>query len=147
MIHTILVPTDFSDGAGVALERAEELARSTAGELVLLHVHEEYPIMPLDGTVMVPPGLDLELRAALEKALEEKVVAVRKHGVAVRGLTVSGTAHVQIDAVAAREKADLIVMGTHGRRGLGRLVLGSVAERVARTTKVPVLVVRPARPS
>ena len=147
MIHTILVPTDFSDGANFALERAEELARSTHGELVLLHVREEYPIMALDGTAFVPPGLDLEMRAALEKALDEKVAAVRARGVAVRGLTIAGTPHLQIGAVAESETVDLIVMGTHGRHGLGRLMLGSVAERVARTAKVPVMVVRAPNPS
>lgn len=147
MIHTILVPTDFSDAANLALERAEGLARSTQGEIVLLHVREDYPMMALDGTGFVSPGVDLEMRAALEKALEEKVAAVRKRGVAARGCTVAGAAHLQIGAVAESEKVDMIVMGSHGRHGFGRLVLGSVSERVARTATVPVMVVRPASPS
>jgi nucleotide-binding universal stress UspA family protein len=141
MIHTILVPTDFSEGADTALQRAEDLAKSTHAELVLVHVQEDFPLLAPDVFGYVPPTLAAEMRAALAKQLEDKVLSTREHGVPARGVLVMGAPHLEIANAAKHEKADMIVMGTTGRRGFAHLMLGSVAERVARTTKTPVLVV------
>lgn len=142
MIHKILVPTDFSAQADAALERAQELASATGSELLLLHVRDSYPYIAPEGLLFIPAGFDQELRMALQKALDDKVDKVRARGLRARGLLVTGAAHQDIDAAAQREHVDLIVMGTHGRSGFRRLMIGSVADRVARSAKVPVLVVR-----
>lgn len=141
----ILHPTDFSDGAEQARAEAIRLARAAGGEVVLLYVLEE--------TVAYGEGLmgdqiqqiyDAQRRWAEEK-LEAKVAETRAAGVAARGLLRSGVPHQEIVLAAKDEQPDLIVMGTHGRGGLGRLLLGSVADRVIRSASCPVMTVRETR--
>ncbi|MDB4986031.1 MAG: hypothetical protein JWN04_1209, partial [Myxococcaceae bacterium] len=140
MIRRILVPTDFSDASTAALVRAEELARLTRAELLLLHVRDEFPFVANDGSGFVPAELN-QLHAAAEAQVRQLAADVVARGLAARGMMVLGAAPQQILALAKQEQVDLIVVGTNGRRGLRHLVLGSVAERVARTSPVPVMVV------
>jgi nucleotide-binding universal stress UspA family protein len=147
MIHKILFATDFSDGSKPALEQAVQLTRATQAELLVLHVREEFPFVAADGFGYVPPELESQQRAAVAELLDEQTAELQKQGVTCRGLSVLGSPHLRIANVAEQEKVDMIVLGTHGRSGLGRLMLGSVAERVARTSTVPVLVVRAPRAS
>jgi len=147
MIRKILFATDFSPGSRPALAHAEQLARATRAELLVLHVREEFPFVSAEGMGYVPAELDALQSAAVAALLEEQTGELQTRGVACRGLSVLGAPHLRIADVAAEEKVDIIVLGTHGRNGLGRLFLGSVAERVARTSAVPVLVVRAPSPS
>ncbi len=142
----ILVPTDGSSTATRALEEAIKLAKAQGAEIRLLHVVNELrSISPgawgltLDYVV---DGLRNEGRAILAAAAE----AVRAGGVAVDTHLIEvmgGAAGEQIVRDAHDWPADLIVCGTHGRRGIARLLMGSDAEYVVRHTAVPVLMVRP----
>lgn len=136
-IRTILCPTDYSDRAAPALEVATALARDYSAELVILHVVPP-PVQGVDGGQLVelPTGWEEHARARLE--------AVRPTGADVRVTRrlVVGSDAAEIVRAATEAKADLIVMGTHGRTGLSRLLAGSVAEAVMRAAPCPVLTVR-----
>jgi universal stress protein A len=144
-IARILVPTDFSAASDAALTYARSLARQFGASINLVHVFED----PLasgvflgDGTVTMP----LDLRESLERAAREQL-AIR-HGQHVGMLPLSssdlltGPTAKRIVEHAEETRADLIVMATHGRGGLSHLLLGSVAEKVVRTAKCPVLTAR-----
>ena len=147
--NRILVATDFSHTADAALAYATSLAGALQSTIHLVHVLED-PLVPAsigaaDGLTPMPIEMPDEVRQRAEEALRSRL------GNAVGGtevLTGAMTA-TAIVAVARERGADLIVMGTHGRRGLAHLLLGSVAEQVVRTAECPVLTVRqaPARVS
>jgi nucleotide-binding universal stress UspA family protein len=136
-IRTILCPVDFSPASDNAFAYARELAAKLDARIELLHVFQ-LPIYALpDGAVMVGPDytvrLTTELQAALVKlASVEKKVPVETH-------LLEGLPYQEITRMASELHADLIVMGTHGRTGVKHLLLGSVAERVVRTSPVPVI--------
>jgi nucleotide-binding universal stress UspA family protein len=140
--NRILVATDFSNGADAALAYATSLAGALQSTIHLVHVLED-PLVPAsvgasDGFTPMPVEMPEEVRQRAEEALRARM------GNAVGGtevLTGPMTA-TAIVAVARERGADLIVMGTHGRRGLAHLLLGSVAEQVVRTADCPVLTVR-----
>lgn len=139
-IRRILCPVDFSKASDAAVAYATELARRLGAELSLVHALR-VPNLPLtEGMAGV------ELLAALQKDLERALSeqAERLTGVSADTQVVEGTPHVVIRRMAKDTGADLVVMGTRGRSGLGRLLLGSVAERVVQTSKIPVLTVPPA---
>lgn len=136
--HTILHPTDFSDASRPAFAEALRLARAAGATLHLLHAAELTLYGPASGALAAS---DDEHRAALAALAG----AARAAGVAVATTLRSGEAVAPtIVTVAEEEGADLIVLGTHGRRGLRRFFLGSVAEEVLREAPCPVLTV-PAR--
>jgi nucleotide-binding universal stress UspA family protein len=147
MVQKILFATDFSDGSKPALAQAEQLALATRAELLVLHVREDFPFVAPDGYGYVPPELEAQQHREVAELLDEQTTELRTRGVSCRGLSVPGAPHLRIASVAEQEKVDMIVLGSHGRNALGRLLLGNVAERVSRTASVPVLVVRAARPS
>ena len=144
-IERILMPTDFSDCANAALTHAVALAHQFGAELHLLHavvLHEEDPNRPGHSF----PGLE-ELHRRLKEAaatgMEQLINDRQTKGITVfkaqrRGLT----AAPEILAYAEDEAIDLIVLGTHGRRGLRHFLLGSVAEEVLRSANCPVLTIR-----
>ncbi len=144
---TILVPHDFSASANHATAIARDEAKLHGGTLVLLHVIE-LPTQLGPDAVIVPPetGAPISIKQyALQSAeahLQDIAARLAKDGVTARGAVVIGAAVDEINRAADAERADLIVMGTHGRTGLRHLVAGSVAERVVRTSKVPVLTIR-----
>jgi nucleotide-binding universal stress UspA family protein len=139
----ILVPIDFRPHSAEAVRRAVELADQYSAEVVLLHAYEpgEYPALPGD---IVYDDQQLErmterIRARLE-AVRRDVDPVGRRRVTTRVLQGSPTRSI-IEA-AAKEPFDLIVMGTHGRTGVERFVLGSVAEEVTRRAPCAVLTVK-----
>ena len=135
-VHTILHPTDFSEQSGYALRLAGALARDHGARLVLLHV--ALPPMPVYGgevLVAVPPSSHDEERHHLDR-LEVP------EGVSTVSRLVEGAPVEEILHTASEISADLIVMGTHGRTGLARLLMGSVAEQVVRKARCPVLTVK-----
>ena len=138
----ILVATDFSTTADAALAYATSLASALHSNIHLVHVLEDQLVPPFvgasDGFTPMPVELPDEVRQRAEAALRVRM------GSAVGStevLTGAMTATAIVD-VARERGADLIVMGTHGRRGLAHLLLGSVAEQVVRTAECPVLTVR-----
>ena len=146
MYQRILVPIDGSATAQRGLEEAIALARLTQGRLRLLHVIDDLSFsLVMDAYAGSAGGWLDELRAAGLRLLEEARISANKAGVEAETMLcekVSGVVHEQITAEATRWGADLIVLGTHGRRGVGRAVMGSSAENVLRLAKVPVLLVR-----
>jgi nucleotide-binding universal stress UspA family protein len=110
------------------------LAQRLGAELLVAHVSEPLAIVP---------GSDLaaEEVAQTERELARVVGALKREQVAARGVVVPGEPAAEIVALAEREHADLIVLGTHGRSGLAHVLLGSVAERVLRRARCPVLAV------
>jgi nucleotide-binding universal stress UspA family protein len=144
---TILVPHDFSASANHATAIARDEARLHGSTLVLLHVIE-LPAQLGPDAVIVPPetGAPISVKQyALQSAeahLQDIADRLAKDGVTARCSVAIGSPVDEINRAADREVADLIAMGTHGRTGLRLLVAGSVAERVVRTSKVPVLTVR-----
>jgi nucleotide-binding universal stress UspA family protein len=142
MIKRILVPLDFSASARMALSRAEELVRRTSAELLVLHVGEGPARGAANGSGAVAPSELSAPGASVESVLAGIVGQLQTRGVRARASHVLGTPHEKILEAISSEKVDLVVMGTRGRRGLARLVLGSVAERVSHASLAPVIVCR-----
>jgi nucleotide-binding universal stress UspA family protein len=138
-ITNILVPTDFSECSDRALEYAEELAARLDGKVHLLSVIgiPSYGVPEL-GVGLTAPMID-NLIADNQHALDR---LAGEHKLVAQALVRVGDARDVILQTVGELGADLIVMGTHGRRGISRALLGSVAEMVVRTSPVPVLTVR-----
>jgi nucleotide-binding universal stress UspA family protein len=139
----ILVPTDFSAGSERAWAVARQLAAPLGAELILFHVVIEAPLFS-EGpfTMKHVRSVFSAAREWANTALEEWTAAATASGLRARSIVGTGVPHKEIMATAALEHADLIVMGTQGRGGLDRALLGSVAERVIRLAPCPVLAVR-----
>lgn len=142
--QTILVPYDFSEHSKKALETALDLARRFDASLHLLHVVTP-PIVayPTMGTTAAPPSsLLLELRESAERSLNDVVAGIENAPGPVKAhISAGGATAETIRETAAQLGADLIVMGTHGRTGMARVFLGSVAERTLRLAPCPILMV------
>jgi nucleotide-binding universal stress UspA family protein len=138
MYKRILVPVDGSQSSVAALTEALRLAKEHGARLCLVHVYERVRHVVTEGVVDLTPAL----RRQGEQLLAEALRRAHKAGVkATTALVAAGSRRVPAVIVeqATAERADLIAMGTHGRRGFERLILGSVAEGVARRATVPVL--------
>ena len=139
----ILVPTDFSDLATAALRHAGELAAKEGAELIALYADTFEPPMEFTSREIegVVDAIDKSRQLAheeLERCIGQNVPAtVRTQAVVIEDLPVPA-----IIGYAKRNNIDLIVMGTHGRTGLSRLLMGSVAERVVAESPVPVKTIR-----
>ena len=139
----LVCPTDFSDAAAPAERLAVRLARALGAELVLLHVASENPLWRESvGTAQVRAVFEAQRKWAAD-TLAQRCAAPGVQAVSARWVLKAGVPWQEIVATAAEEHADMIVMGTHGRSGLDRLLLGSVTERVVRAAPCPVLTVRP----
>ncbi len=140
--QNILFPTDFSDCSLVALDYARDLAEKFDGTLHMLSV--VYDLSAPPGVVPFPASYaamlaDLESSA---KSHVEKLASTVKGVKTVKTVVRKGMEDQEILRYAESEKIDLIVMGTHGRRGLEHLIIGSTAEKVIRRAKAPVLTIR-----
>ncbi len=145
MYRRILVPIDGSATAQRGLREALGLARCCDAVLVLLHVIEIYPVMMEVASAATWTQITDDLRAQGQRLLDAAQEAARSAGIASEALLEDAAAARVCDVIVeqAREHAcDLIVMGTHGRRGVNRALIGSDAERVLRASPVPVLTVR-----
>jgi nucleotide-binding universal stress UspA family protein len=137
-VHTILHPTDFSDRSRYALALASALARDYGARLIVLHAVAVPTVVYGDGVVVAAsPGV---LLASAREQLDG--LPLPHTGVRAERRVEEGDAVEVILRVAQEVRADLIVMGTHGRTGLGRLLMGSVAELVVRKAGCPVLTVK-----
>jgi nucleotide-binding universal stress UspA family protein len=145
--NKIVYPTDFSPAAEAAFDAAQRLARDSQALLLIVHVHDS-ATQPTPGTV-VPPvtmgGVEYSEMAekATERAREElqKVIPADPE-IRFEHRLLHGVSSERIVELAEEAQADLIVMGTHGRGGLKRLLMGSVAELVVRNASCPVLTLR-----
>jgi nucleotide-binding universal stress UspA family protein len=141
--HRILVPTDFSPDAEQAVRVASELSRIYSAPLTLIHIYDPVAYPLPDGYMLYTPGQlsrmweEFERRLAQAKADAQAAGAIQPETRLLQGLTAA-----EIVRFAKHEGYDLIVMGTHGRKGVARVLLGSVAARVVQIAECPVLTVR-----
>jgi len=150
MFRRILVPIDGSPTSKRGLEEAIGLARNQKARIGLVHVVDEMVIVSgTDGMMTMPPSYVEDFMRALrdtgKKLLARTEARVRKKGIAVDTVLLETLGERVADVIvrqARKWRADVIVLGTHGRRGLSRVVMGSDAEMVVRETPVPVLLVR-----
>lgn len=139
----ILVPTDFSTCAEQAEHIAIDLARTHGASITLLHVYDPVAYPLPDGYMMYSPGQLAQPWAELDARLERARADAAAAGVpSVEKRLLEGLTANEILSYAEREGHDLIVMGTHGRTGLGRVLFGSVATRVVQQAHCPVLAVK-----
>jgi nucleotide-binding universal stress UspA family protein len=157
MNAAVLCATDFSDASEAAVTAAAHLARTFEAPLLLVHVFERLPVEAATGPAFGPFAismterageLETSLRDALARRLAAEAIALSQRGARVEARLLDGAGRpweALLDE-AGSQKARMIVMGTHGRRGPARWLLGSVAERTVRGASCPVLVV-PSPPS
>ncbi len=136
----ILVPTDFSPSSSAAIELAINMASQLDAELTLLHVWE-LPVYPYMELMLSSADLTTAIEKAATESLETKLKEVRSRLPRAKSLLKMGIPWQEIVEASKEAKADLLVMGTHGRRGLEHAFLGSVAEKLVRLSPIPVLTV------
>ncbi len=143
LFHRIVVPTDFSESSEEAWALAQRVAGTLGSEVVLAHVFVE-PIFYGDPSLAGDTTREVfeQGRKWVEDELEKWASAARPQGMTVRTIVRTGSANEEIVNLATDERAELIIIGTHGRTGLNRLLLGSVTDRVIRFAPCPVLTVR-----
>jgi nucleotide-binding universal stress UspA family protein len=145
MYRRILVPVDGSATSKLGLRHALGLAKDQHARIRVMNVLDDLALAPmLDGYPVDITMLIDSMKASGDKALDEAIGLAQKAGVNAERAMVEGRGHLVSDTILADAKkfrADVIVMGTHGRRGLNRLLMGSDAERVLRESHVPVLLI------
>jgi nucleotide-binding universal stress UspA family protein len=144
-MKNILVATDFSETSDAALRYGRALARQFGANLHVFHAVEAVVAdgFTLGGYVAAVPQLQADLEASARQQLDALVTEEDRRELHARPVlsTMDAPAHAIVE-YARNERIDLIVIGTHGRRGVSHLVMGSVAEKVVRTAPCPVLTVR-----
>ena len=145
-VRLILLPTDFSECGNYALAYATSLARTFGSSILCVHVIEPMvPTVGYSGMTEPLPIADIsdQLEDSAERELPKLAECEECAGLEVEELIVHGEAASEIVRVANERKVDLIVVSSHGRTGLGRILFGSTAEAVVRHAPCPVLVVKP----
>jgi nucleotide-binding universal stress UspA family protein len=147
MFKHILLPTDGSPVSDKAIKRGIEFAKKIKARVTALHVVPDFRFIAEEGITPLNPVLKKrfqdEGRTRAKKILEAVAKRARAHGVRCATLSaMSDLPYQEIVATAKRQKCDLIMMASHGRRGLSSLLLGSETSKVLIHSKVPVLVVR-----
>lgn len=143
LIKTILFPTDFSQGARAAMEYAVAMAKDCQAKLILLYVIQDISIAEW----YIPSSLsaaDLveDMQKSATKEMEKWQAEAKQQLKDVESLVLRGVPFVEIIKTAKDKKADMIVIGTHGRTGIDHMLFGSTAEKVVRKSHCPVLTVR-----
>ena len=147
MFKHVLLPTDGSKLSSRAAKIGIDFAKKTRARVTAIHVVPEFALMVDDGITMLSPALKKRIedqgRARAQKMLDEIAKQARTRGVRCATLCIaSDLPYQEIIAVARKKKCDLILMASHGRRGLSSLLLGSETAKVLLHSKLPVLVVR-----
>ncbi len=144
MFKKILVPTDGSAQAALAARTAAELAKSEGAGVVGVYVIDPFPYIGIgDASAIGLQAYLAEAKTAAGQALDMLERACKEHGVPFVGDTIErNVVHEGILETASAENCDLIVMGSHGRRGIASLILGSVAQKVLAHATQPVLIVK-----
>lgn len=141
-VQRVLHPTDFSKASGPAFTKAVRLAKQNHAELILVHVLPR--VLPAGYAVWQKTygRIDAQERRFAQSRLSALLAKARRAKVRGKVLLLSGVTYDEIVRAARSERADLIVMGSHGWTGLKKLLMGSVAERVVGLSPCPVLIVR-----
>jgi nucleotide-binding universal stress UspA family protein len=138
----ILVPMDFSAHAERALDYASMLASKLSARVLLMHVIHAMPLGVTEMGSAMPSAYLQQIEAEISQSMEKYLQRLTAVGLAGEMVIVHGVPFEEIAHLATTRQVELIVMGTHGRTGLGHLFLGSVAEKVVRLAPCPVLVIR-----
>ncbi len=144
VINRILCAVDFSEPSARALQYALALAERLGAQVDAIHVYQFPNFAVEDGAVELPPYVQENLAMRLRERLEQFVKRKTVEGPETSTHLLEGIPYLQIVEAAKEHRADLVVIGTHGRTGLSHVFLGSVAERVVRNSEVPVLTIRSA---
>lgn len=144
--HHVLAPVDFEPYSQRALDTAIDLACAFEARLTLVHAWD-IPAAGYSGRFAPTPSMWAALAKGARQTLDSTMEGVRKRVPLAEALLLQGSPATEILAAIEAAGADLVVLGTHGRHGLSRFLLGSVAEKVVRASPVPVLTVRSAAPS
>jgi nucleotide-binding universal stress UspA family protein len=144
LFRRIMHPSDFSAASARAFAYAVKMAKDGGAELLLVHVLTPVMAIPPEGYISpkLYEGLEASSRAQARKQLDALVTKAGKAGARATALLVDGAPADRIAATARSRRADVIVMGTHGRGGLAKFFLGSVAARVVATAACPVMTVK-----
>jgi nucleotide-binding universal stress UspA family protein len=143
-VQHILVPVDFSENTPAILDWAAHLAAEHGSKVTLLHAyHLPVEFQQLEGAYL-PPDFWQSVRTEAETSLRRYAEELERKQIRVETAVCEGYAATVIVEEAATRRADLIVIGTHGRSGLKHLLLGSIAERVVQKAPCPVLTVKAA---
>jgi nucleotide-binding universal stress UspA family protein len=147
-INQILVPIDFTETSERALDYAVELAQKLGAKITVMHAYE-LPIYGFpDGALVASVDVATRISQASQEGLQAALDRRKDCGVEMRAILRDGPPADEIATVSEETGADLVVLGTHGRRGLRRAIMGSVAEEVIRACRCPVLTVHdPEEPS
>jgi nucleotide-binding universal stress UspA family protein len=140
-IQRILVATDFTETSDRALEFGIELARKFGASITVVHAYQIPAMGFADGGYIAGAEVAAQLATAGQSRLDAVLDAKKTSGIPMQAVLREGVAWEEVNAMAKEVDAHLIVIGTHGRRGLARALLGSVAENVIRTSSTPVLVI------
>jgi nucleotide-binding universal stress UspA family protein len=146
-IRKILFATDFSEGSSYALPYAADMARQYGAKLYIIHVIFDVAktagwYVPHVSIDEIYQDMEKSAMAELEKTSLDEMRGLKD----VERLVLKGIPYEEIDKFASEQKIDLIVLGTHGRRGIDRVLFGSTAEQVVRNAPCPVLSVRMPKP-
>lgn len=140
-ISKIVVATDFSDASDRAIDYALSLADSMKASVTLVHAYG-LPVYGFpDGVLLPSPEVAANIANVAQEALARSTKRAKERYSNVTSVLREGDAREEVEAVARDLDADLIVTGSHGRGAFKRWVLGSVAERIVRTSSIPVLTV------
>ena len=140
----VLFCTDFSEGSDYAFQFAFGIAKRDKGLLYILHVIPDNPYQKYAETYMTKEDLgkkQKDIEKGVNNQYEEHYVKKMENGTKFRIVTKSGREAEEIIKFSKNEKVDIIVMGTHGRTGIGHVFLGSVAEKVIRRSPFPVFII------
>lgn len=137
LVKKIIAPTDFSELSAEGVRYACKLAKDVGAHVIVLNV------VVVDESNVVGKG-EIEAHEKRLKELTERLTGSRSDNLKIRELVVPGQAYAAISDCAEKERADLIVLSSHGRSGLSRMLIGSVTDKLLRGARCPVLVV-PAR--
>lgn len=137
----ILVPTDFGDSSEKALDVAVDLAKKYGAKLTLLHTYE-VPVYAYPGMVYTAADLLTPMQDRAQAECDRALKTLRERVPGAMALLRFGTPAQEIQEAIKETHADLVVMGTHGRRGVNHALIGSVAEKTVRLSPIPVLTVR-----
>ena len=145
-LRRILLPTDFSGCANYALPYAAAIARAASATVICVNVVE--PLVPAVGYTGMAEAMPIaemneQMEDSAERELPDVLSCEELHGLQVEEAIGHGDAAAEIVRIADERQVDLIVISSHGRTGLGRIIFGSTAEAVVRHARCPVLVVKP----
>src|SRR5438105_4011477 len=132
----ILIPVDFGEPSARAIDLGLALVEKFSATLTLVHVCE-IPVYTYAGAGITPLDLLTPIEGAARKELDRTLAAVQQKAAGATAVLRQGVTWQEILAVIKESQADLVVMGTHARRGISHVLLGSVAEKIVRMSPVP----------